>query len=413
VRAVQIACIQAVALYESELWWDPEEVGRRDDLQLLLNQQARSILGALPTTPWGALMREAGLTPVPAILDSRQQRFTARLANACSNKLKKVHHNPASGGPICRAVKKVHEHGRTTEGMNWPAPSEESVIRTIILDDDTAAKRPEQPWAIEAEGKVRVGVWMWWTYGSRSDDVRVGAAVVCKHGNEWRSRRSFRGTGRIVVFNAELWAIGLVLDVTIEKRETLQSHQGRMVAILSDSQTAIRRAAHLEPGPAQPLARQINQRAQALLAHNIPTEIHWVPGHSGIPGDEEADCQANLARDAWGDTVIERPYSSASNRARQISKGRSAAKADWEADKCSKHFSYRLVGKTGTKRPVPMTSVKSLATRLYRLKCAHAPSGVYLKWFGHHEDDKCWWCGGGGGRTVAQMQEHLFCHCSR
>jgi hypothetical protein len=56
-RAVQVACIQAVAQYGSELWCDPREVGRRDDLQLLLNRQARSILGALPTTPQGALMR--------------------------------------------------------------------------------------------------------------------------------------------------------------------------------------------------------------------------------------------------------------------------------------------------------------------------------------------------------------------
>jgi len=37
VRAVQVACVPAVALYGSELWWEPREVGSRDDLQLLLN----------------------------------------------------------------------------------------------------------------------------------------------------------------------------------------------------------------------------------------------------------------------------------------------------------------------------------------------------------------------------------------
>jgi hypothetical protein len=61
------------------------------------------------------------------------------------------------------------------------------------------------------------------------------------------------------------------------------------------------------------------------------------------------------------------------------------------------------------KRPIPMTSVKSLAARIYRLKSGHAPTGVYLKRFGHQDDDKCWTCGG----TVAQMPEHLFRHCSR
>jgi len=123
--------------------------------------------------------------------------------------------------------------------------------------------------------------------------------------------------------------------------------------------------AHLEPGPGQRLARRINRRAQSLLAHGIQTEIHWVLGHSGIPGNEEADRQANAAHDASWDTVIERPYTSASNMARRISKGRSVAKARWEADKCSKHFCYRLKGKAGTKRPIPMTSVKSLAARFY------------------------------------------------
>jgi hypothetical protein len=41
------------------------------------------------------------------------------------------------------------------------------------------------------------------------------------------------------VFDTERWAIGLTLDETIEKRETLQSHGVKMVAIFSDSQTAM------------------------------------------------------------------------------------------------------------------------------------------------------------------------------
>jgi len=71
--AVQVARVQAVALYESELWWDPKEAGWQDDLQLLLDRQARSILGAVAATTQVALMRDAGLTPAPVILDSRQQ----------------------------------------------------------------------------------------------------------------------------------------------------------------------------------------------------------------------------------------------------------------------------------------------------------------------------------------------------
>jgi len=36
------------------------------------------------------------------------------------------------------------------------------------------------------------------------------------------------------VFDAELWAIGLELDVAIERRETLQIHGVKMVAVFSD-----------------------------------------------------------------------------------------------------------------------------------------------------------------------------------
>jgi hypothetical protein len=58
-------------------------------------------------------------------------------------------------------------------------------------------------------------------------------------------------------------------------------------------------------------------------------------------------------------------------------------KAKWEADRCSKHFSYRVKGKAGTKRPIPMTSIKSLAATFHRPKARYAPTGVYQKRLGH------------------------------
>ena len=105
------------------------------------------------------------------------------------------------------------------------------------------------------------------------------------------------------VLDAELWAIRLALDAAMEKRDTLQQHGVKLVAVISNSQAAIRRTAHLEPGLGQRLARRINSRARNLLAHGIATEIHWVPGHSGITGNEEVDRQANLARDRCGSTM--------------------------------------------------------------------------------------------------------------
>jgi hypothetical protein len=172
-------------------------------------------LGALPMTLRGALIRESGLTLLPVTLDSRQQRYTARLENAGSSKLKEVHSNPSSGAPISKVVRKEHDHGCKTKGMNWPAAAEEPAVRTTILDDTAAAKSAMQHWAREQETKIGARVWMWWTDGLRSDDGRVGAAAVCIHCKEWRSHHSFLGTERMEDFDAELWAIGLGLDMAI------------------------------------------------------------------------------------------------------------------------------------------------------------------------------------------------------
>jgi len=187
---------------------------------------------------------ESWLTPTPVILHSRQQQFPVTLGNAFSGKLKELHKDPSSGTQICGVVELEHEHGRTTAGMSWAAPGEEPVVTTIILDDRSTAKRAAQHWAREMEATVGVGVWMWWTDGSRSDDGRVGAAAMCKHSNEWRTCRSYLGTGCMKVFDAELLAIGLALGETVKRRNRPHQNGVKTVAVFSDSPAAILRAAH-------------------------------------------------------------------------------------------------------------------------------------------------------------------------
>jgi hypothetical protein len=141
------------------------------------------------------------------------------------------------------------------------------------------------------------------------------------------------------------------------------------------------------------------RRVQALFIHAITIEIYWVPGESAIPGNDHLASQVTLAWDASGSMVIELPYTSASCIVRLISKGCSAAKARWEADKCSKHCSYRLKGTTGTKRPVLLTFMKSLPTWFSRLKSRNGPTGVYQTQFSTREDNKFWLCDSGSVRN--------------
>jgi hypothetical protein len=125
-------------------------------------------------------LRKSGLTLSPVILDAREQRFTARLANASSSKLTELHHNCSSDAPMWKVIREQHEHGQKTEGTDRLPPSEKSVARTSILDDITTAKSAVQHWVRQEEAKVGAGVWMWWTDKSHSDDGPVGAATVYK-----------------------------------------------------------------------------------------------------------------------------------------------------------------------------------------------------------------------------------------
>jgi hypothetical protein len=82
-RRIMTACIQSVALFGAELWWKGGNVrgttGRAEELQRLVNQQARATTGAFRTTNLGVLSMESGLRPASNQLENRQRRFGARL----------------------------------------------------------------------------------------------------------------------------------------------------------------------------------------------------------------------------------------------------------------------------------------------------------------------------------------------
>jgi len=170
-RAVQVRCVQAVTLNGSELWWDLIDGSRLDDLQLLLNRQARSTLGALPTTPRVAHRGNSGLTPAAVALDARQQRYIARLASGWDDpKSNRRYDYSTPGAPVGRVAASEHAGGRRTETMRWQDPGEKPAVKTTILEVDSTAKRAAKGCVRVKEGDAGSGTWTWWMDGSRTHD---------------------------------------------------------------------------------------------------------------------------------------------------------------------------------------------------------------------------------------------------
>jgi ribonuclease HI len=88
-------------------------------------------------------------------------------------------------------------------------------------------------------------------------------------------------------FDAELLGVVRALQLA-EKVED-------PVTILLDSQAAIARLRHTQPGLDQALVIQAHAIAQRLHTRGCQPTIQWVPGHAGVEGNERADQAAKQA----------------------------------------------------------------------------------------------------------------------
>ncbi|KAH7461702.1 hypothetical protein FOMA001_g18822 [Fusarium oxysporum f. sp. matthiolae] len=205
----------------------------------------RSILPAWKTTPIAILHRESGIPPITQLLEARRYRFSARLKS-----LDETH--PLAKRTLPPRQPTYHQLIK----RKYQAPTESS-LRTRKGN----RPRPSSNGSLSSEGAASYG------FAIHQQDLSV-----CD------------GSGRLgpaEVFDAE--ATGALEG--LKAALNLPGSAARDIIVCLDNLAA---ATCLRGTPSDS-SQAVFVEFQALAASHGATQVRWIPGHTDIPGNEQAD----------------------------------------------------------------------------------------------------------------------------
>ena len=179
----------------------------------------------------------------------------------------------------------------------------------------------------------------------------------------------------------------------------------RPVTILLDSQAAIARLRHTQPGPGQVLVTQAHAIAKRLHVRGRQPTIQWVTGHAGVEWNEKADQAAKQAASkppGKGPREISlafacraRTEAITTQRQRWLTK-----ELGQRSQQCQRIYRPQ---KNWRLDPAVAMAPKHLASRYFQLKSGHAAIGAHLHQIRAQEDATCEGCG-----ISRETTHHLF-----
>ncbi|KAJ3499512.1 hypothetical protein NLG97_g286 [Lecanicillium saksenae] len=309
VRAAVMACVEPVLMYGTEVWYPGKTRPRWSKptktiptriqhlLQIMsktLNHSMRAILPVWKTTPTTILHRETGIPPVRQLLEARQLRFAARLksldkAHPLAQRTRQL--PPRIINPLIKRrfqpdqrqfptrLRRTDQLLLRCERPLLLAPRSEHSRCPLQTSSKEETAAEFQLWLSSAPSSTLIV----YSDGSLSEKGVAGYGYTV-HRLNCTTRSGSGRLGPAEVFDAE--AVGALegLKAALEIPDA-STHE---IFVCLDNLAA----ATCLRGTASDSSQAAFLEFQALASAHGATQVRWIPGHTKIPGNEEADALA-------------------------------------------------------------------------------------------------------------------------
>jgi ribonuclease HI len=420
-RTVYIAYIQSCAEYGAAAWMPGTARKNLDRLEIAQRQAARIITGCLRSTPTVALTREADLVPF-------QHRRNKMAAMAVQRHSREIPGDRLQG--IIQPGNRPRARLKKDPRRGWADAGIEESRRAGLLDlpvEPALVVPSKAPWEARATGITFCTALASAATRTEPSDVRLAAAretlrllppadisvftdgsadegitnggsgaVIYDKDGVVQARLTLAAGKYCSSYRAELIAIELALDHLLSRRTSPAGE----VRICSDSKSALERLSRGPHRQSDILCDRIwTKLSRITTGGSAHVTMQWVPGHAGLPGNEEADVTAKRASNLpQGNAHVDLATIKAALRRR--------ATADWISstadDKYTKTFG---TGRATLGDRLGLTRRESV--ELARLRTGHSTLlQAYRHRIGLADSDTCPDCS-----ESPEDVQHLFCTC--